>query len=419
LNVQPKRSERLIVAAPLSGIQVVEVGTYVAAPAAGALLADLGAEVIKVEAVGGEIIRHTRPRYNGFRSDYPGSPQFEMDNRGKRSLELDLNDAESLNALLRILDDADVFLTNMLPGRRSKFGINSKTLLARNPRLIYAALSGYGGHGPEADTPAFDYAAQWARSGLMDVTHDPSAIPTLQRPGVGDHAASLSLVCGVLAALRSRDADGKGQEIDVSLLQTGLYLLGNDLSQVLVTGLPAPRHDRSAPRNPLWNHYRTSDDRWLLLVMIESPPYWRPFLTAIERLELEADPKFLGPVERYRNSRDLVSILDGVFEAKTLDEWRAIFENYRIIWAPVRTMVETMADPQIEAMQYFRQVQHPVLGEFTTMGPPLIMSGHTMPADQPAPDLGADSAQVLREAGLEASEVERIVERNRTKKSKS
>lgn len=398
--------------APLEGIRVVELSTYVAAPAAGALLGDFGAEVIKVETPGGEIIRHTRPRYNGFRSDYAGSPQFEMDNHGKRSVALDLSDEDSRNALLRLVDTADVFVTNMLPARRAKFGIDAPSLAARNPGLVYAALSGYGGRGPEANTPAFDYAAQWARAGLMDITRDPSAPPTLQRPGVGDHAAALSMVCGILAALRSRDQDGLGQEIDVSLLQTGLYLLGNDLSQVLATGLAAPLHDRAAPRNPLWNHYRCADDRWILLVMIESASYWETFLRAIGRSELASDPRFAGPVERYRQSRVLVEILDEVFATKSLKEWAATFEPFRIIWSPVQKMEECIEDPQIEAMGYFRTVQHPSLGEFQTVGPPLGMSRHPMPANQAAPELGADAIDVLQSAGLSQQEIEGIQSRN-------
>lgn len=399
------------VTAPLAGVRVVEVATYVAGPAAGALLADFGADVVKVEVPDGEVVRHSRPRYAGFRSDFAGSPQFEMDNRGKRSLALDLGRADHRDALARIVDRSDVFLTNMLPGRRRKFEIDAATLLGRRPSLVYAALSGYGGRGDEADQPAFDYAAHWARTGLMDITRDPSAPPTLQRPGVGDHAASLALVCGILAALRTRDADGRGQEIDVSLLQTGLYALGNDLSQMLATREPTPMHDRAAPRNPLWNHYRTADDRWLLLVMIESPPYWRPFLAAVGLEELEDDARFRGPVERYRNSRELTAILDRTFAGRTLADWTRHFAGHRLIWAPVREMIETMDDPQVRAMGYFVTVDHPELGAFETVGAPLSMSEHPMAADRPAPALGADSTDVLREAGFDDDEIARLIAR--------
>ena len=392
--------------APLAGVRVVEIATFVAAPAAGALLADLGAEVIKVEVPDGELIRHTRPRHNGFGSDFDGCPQFEMDNRGKRSLVLDLTRPAARDALARVIDASDVVLTNMLPGRCRRFGIDPETLRARRPALIYASLTGYGRRGEEADSPSFDYAALWARTGLMDLTRDPAAVPAFLRPGVGDHSAALSLVCGILAALRTRDAGGEGQVIDVSLLQTGLYLQGNDLSQTLATGNPAPMHDRTAPRNPLWNHYRTRDDRWVMLVMIESPRYWGAFTEAIDRPELEDDPRFKGPVERYRENGALAKILDDVFAAFSLAEWEEKFAGKAVIWAPVRRLDETRDDPQVRAMGYFRTVDHPDLGAFETMGPPLEMSHHPMPANGPAPALGADSEAVLRRAGLEAPDIE-------------
>jgi crotonobetainyl-CoA:carnitine CoA-transferase CaiB-like acyl-CoA transferase len=391
-------------AAPLSGIRVVEIATFVAAPAAGALLADMGAEVIKMEVPGGELIRHTRPRHNGFGSDFEGSPQFEMENRGKQSLTLDLNNPAARHALLKVIDGADVVLTNMLPGRCRRFGIDPEHLREERPELIYASLTGYGTSGEEADSPSFDYAALWARTGMMDLTRDPGAVPAFLRPGVGDHSAALSLVCGILAALRVRDAGGGGQVIDVSLLQTGLYLQGNDLAQTLATGNPPPMHDRTAPRNPLWNHYATGDERWVMLVMIESQRYWGAFSRAIGRPELEHDPRFEGPVERYRQNRELVKILDAVFARRSLAEWEVELAGHGVIWSPVRRLEETLLDPQARAMGYFRTVDHPELGTFETVGPPLQMSEHAMPANLPAPDLGADSLAVLRAAGLDEAE---------------
>jgi crotonobetainyl-CoA:carnitine CoA-transferase CaiB-like acyl-CoA transferase len=168
-------------------------------------------------------------------------------------------------------------------------------------------------------------------------------------------------------------------------------------------------HDREKPRNPLWNHYRTADDRWLMLVMIESHRYWRTFLEAIDRLDLEADPRFEGPVERYKNSPALVAILDEVFAARPLDAWAAGFAGHRVIWAPVRRMIETLEDPQIRAMGYFRKLDHPELGVIETVGPPLLMSEHEMPADRPAPPLGADSQEILRAAGLRDDEIEALL----------
>ena len=236
-------------ALPLAGVRVVEIANYVAAPAAGALLADLGADVVKVETPPrGEIYRRSRPRYGGYDCDFDENPPFHMDNRGKRSIMLDLGRAEAREALLRMTDRAEIVITNLLPARRRKYGVDHESLLARSPRLIVGAINGYGGRGDEADRPAFDYAAYWARTGMMDVMHDEGVAPSLQRPAVGDHAAGVNLVCGILAAMRLRDADGRGRYVEVSLLQTGLHILGTDVANALVTRAPAKRP--AAPRRP-------------------------------------------------------------------------------------------------------------------------------------------------------------------------
>jgi crotonobetainyl-CoA:carnitine CoA-transferase CaiB-like acyl-CoA transferase len=395
--------------APLEGIRVVEIASFVAAPSGGALLADLGAEVIKVEVPEGEIYRHTKPHMGGYKSDFDGGPPFEMDNRGKRSLALDLGRPEARDALRRVIARADVVLTNLLPGRQRKYGLDPDTLRAQQPALIHATLNGYGVRGDEADAPAFDYTAYWARTGMMDLFRAPDAIPAYLRPGVGDHAAGMSLVAGILAALRVRDRTGEGQAIEVSLLQIGLYIQGNDMSNVLATGQNPPMHDRRAPRNPLWNYYATADQRWLHLVMVESQRYWPNVCRALELGELERDERFADPVARYRNGRALVERLDSVFGSRTLAEWESELRRHPLIWAPVKRMNEMIDDPQVAAMGYLSTVDHPRLGQFKSVGPPFRMSAHAMPANRPAPDLGADSDAVLREAGLSADEIAKVL----------
>ncbi len=397
--------------APLAGIRVVEIASFVAAPSAGALLADLGAEVIKVEVPEGELYRHTRPRMNGFSADIDLSPAFEMDNRGKRSLALDLTRTEALDALRAVIDRADVVLTNLLPGRQRRFGLDAATLRARKPALVHATLNGYGTRGDEADRPAFDYTAYWARTGMMDLMRAPDATPAFLRPGVGDHAAGMSLVCGVLAALRVRDQTGEGQAVEVSLLQIGMYIQGNDLAQVLVAGESPPMHDREAPRNPLWNLYPTQDARWLMLVMVDSIRYWPSVCRALGCEDLVNDPRFAGPVERYKNARALVAIFDPIFRARTLDAWETALEKAGIIWSAVRRMDEVAHDPQAREMGYMPLVNHPRVGPFPTVGTPFLLSDFAMPANRPAPELGADTAAVLREAGVSEDAIEKLVGR--------
>jgi crotonobetainyl-CoA:carnitine CoA-transferase CaiB-like acyl-CoA transferase len=375
----------------LEGIRVIEVANFVAAPAAGALLADLGAEVIKVEVHGGELYRHGTPR--------------QMDNRGKRSLTLDLARPAARAALERVIDGADVVLTNLLPERRERFGLDAKTLLARKPDLVFAALTGYGSEGEEANTPSFDYAAYWARSGMMHLTRARGTDPVYMRPGVGDHAASLSLVCGILSALRVRERTGQGQAVDVSLLQTGLYILGNDLAPTLVTRENPLPHDRREPRNPLWNQYQTADGRWLFLVMADSQRYWPHLCRAIGRDELVSDERFTKAGRRLRDARALVEILDAVFLARPLEEWTEILAKHKVIWAPVLEPNEVVEDPQARAMGYFKTVEHPTAGRFETVAPPFKLSGLPLRGDRPAPALGGHNEAVLAAAGLTQDEI--------------
>lgn len=394
---------------PLEGIRVVEVAHYVAVPAAGTLLADLGADVIKVELPPrGEIYRRSKPRYAGYASDFPENPAFHMDNRGKRSIALDLARPEARQALLRLIERADVLLTNLLPHRRAKYGLDPDSLRARHPGLIVAAISGYGLGGEEADRPAFDYAAYWARTGMMDLMHDEGVPPSLQRPGVGDHAAASNLVVGILAALRMRDATGEGRYVETSLLQTGLYVLGNDVALALVTGAPVRRHDRSAPANPLWNSYPVAGGRWLLLVMVDSDPYWHPLCRALERPDLAAEPRFGDARARARASAELVRALEGSFAAHPLEAWAPRLDAEGLIWAPVRRIDEATRDPQARAIGAFRELEHPEAGPFTTVGPPLRMEGVALGAGRAISSVGADAEAVLRDAGLGEDEIARL-----------
>jgi crotonobetainyl-CoA:carnitine CoA-transferase CaiB-like acyl-CoA transferase len=397
------------VAAPLAGIRVVELASFVAAPAAGALLADLGADVVKVEVPWGEIYRHSFPRLAGYANDFPLAPHFHMDNRGKRSVALDLALPEAVAALARLVDRADVLLTNMLPARLAKIGLDPAQLRAKRPELIVARLSGYGPDGADANAPAFDYSAYWARTGFMDMLHEPDAPPAFQRPGMGDHTASLALVTGVLAALRQRDRGEPGQVIDVSLQHIGFYVTGNDTAMTLVTGETPPRHDRRAARNPLWNHYPTADGRWLFLVMIESDRYWPELARAIDREDLLADARFENAVARYRNNRALIEILDGVFQSQPLAAWKQRFDGRRLIWAPVLTLAEAVDEPQPQAFGSFPTVEHPTAGRFRTVAPPLRMSGFALDGTAPAPALAADTEAVLREAGVPEDEIALLV----------
>lgn len=395
--------------APLAGIRVVEIAHYVAVPAAGALLADLGADVIKVELPPkGELYRRGRPKYSGYASEFPEGPGFHLDNRGKRSLLLDLTDADARDALLRLIDTADVVTTNLLPGRRAKYGLDHASLLARKPSLIVAAVSGYGGGGEEADRPAFDYAAYWARAGMMDLMRDEGLPPSMLRPGVGDHAAASNLVVGILAALRMRDATGKGRYVEVSLLQTGLFILGCDAAMALVTREPIKRHDRKTAMNPLWNTYEVAGGRWILLVMVDPTRYWPRLCAVVQRQDLLEDPRFAEPFARAQHSAALIAELEQEFARRTLEEWRPLLDAAGLIWSPVQQLEEVLEDPQARAMGYFRTLEHGTHGPFETLAPPLSIEGVPLGATRVCSDVDADAEAVLGEAGLTPAEIAKL-----------
>jgi crotonobetainyl-CoA:carnitine CoA-transferase CaiB-like acyl-CoA transferase len=396
--------------APLSGIRVVEVANYVAVPAAGTLLADLGADVIKVELPPkGEIYRRSRLRYAGYQTDFPEFPPFHMDNRGKRSIMLDLTNPDARAALLRMIERADIFITNLLPGRRRKYGVDPEALRARDPRLVVGAISGYGSGSTEEDRPAFDYAAYWARTGMMDLMRDEEVAPSLQRPAVGDHAAAVNLVCGILVALRVRDRTGEGAYVDVSLLQTGLHILGTDVSNALVTGETPHRHDRRKPPNPLWNSYPVAGGRWILFVMIEAERYWPRLCQALGHPEWQTDPRFADPFVRSAHAEDLVRELEAVLGSRTLEEWKPVLDAADLIWSPMLRVDEAIRDPLPRALGYVYEIEHPTAGRFETVGPPFRIAGMSLGARTGASPLHADARAILEDAGLSAEEIEKLL----------
>jgi crotonobetainyl-CoA:carnitine CoA-transferase CaiB-like acyl-CoA transferase len=243
----------------------------------------------------------------------------------------------------------------------------------------------------------------------MDQQRDPDSPPASPRGGAGDHPAALALVSGVLAALRMRDQTGEGQIVDVNLQQVGLYVNGNDTAQSVVTGEVPPRHDRSSPRNPLWNFYRCADERWLFLVMLDSNAYWPRLVEAIGRPELGADERFVDAVGRFKHGRALVEILDEVFATRRLAEWTSHFETQRVIAAPVRTVAEATADPVARQNGCFVEVEHPEHGTFESVAPPFQLSGFRLEGSAPAPMLSQHTEEVLREAGVDEETIALMV----------
>ncbi|MDP6604909.1 MAG: CoA transferase [Dehalococcoidia bacterium] len=391
--------------APLSGIRVVEVSNWLAAPSAAALMADLGADVVKVEPPGGDAFRHFDMRAFGYDHDFVTNAAFELDNRGKQSIVVALDRPGGPELVKRLAEDADVFITNLVQHRRERYGLTVEDVQAVNDGLVYVSFSGYGTDGPDADRAGFDYAAFWARSGIMGLMGEPPSSPPICRPGQGDQTTALNLLASTLAALRMRDQTGEGQVVDVTLLGTGIWTIGPDLSAVLQAHQHPPRHERSHPANPIWNPYRCSDDRWLLLVMPQPDRYWPPFCEMVERPEWVSDERYDTLVHRMEHSEQLTAEIDAIFASAGLATWAQRLDAAGLIWAPVAELPEVVDDPTVRALGSFAEVEHPEFGSFETLAAPFKIRGADLAPRGPAPALGQHTQAVLEELGLDADEL--------------
>ena len=388
---------------PLSGMRVVEVTNWMAAPSAGAVLADMGAEVVKVEPLTGDVVRGLtrRPKLADGAVDIDYS--FQVDNRGKRSIAVALDRPEGAELVRRLVDGADIFLCNLLPHRQVRFGLDAETLLARRPQLVHATLTGYGLEGPDASRPGFDVTTFFGRGAITDAMTEPGGIAPQPRTAQGDHTTGLAMVAAILAALRLVDRTGQGQVVDVSLLATAAWTMASDLAATLIDGRSPSKRDRHHLIAPLANRFRCGDDRWIVLNMPEVR-WWAPFCETIGRPDLLDDPRFGTVRERFDNMPQLIEVLDEVFATRSLAEWGRTFDAAGLIWGPAATLAELAADPQAAAIEMFPTVEHPT-GPFRTVAAPMRIAGADIRPRGPAPTVGAHSAEILAEVGLDAGEI--------------
>jgi crotonobetainyl-CoA:carnitine CoA-transferase CaiB-like acyl-CoA transferase len=387
---------------PLAGIRVLEVANWLAAPAGCALLADAGADVIKVETPGGEPYRAYR---GGGGVDLPYNPFFELDNRGKRAITLNLDNTDARGIIYRLIGESDVFVTNLLATRRERYGLTYEELKEHRPDLIFVSVTGYGSWGPDRDRAGYDYAAFWARSGIMNLLGEPDSPPPPQRPGMGDHTTALAVAGAVSLALFNRERTGKGEQIDISLNNTGIWALAIDVQMALTTGRSPERLSRHDVPNPIWNSYETGDGRWIQLVMLVADIYWPKLCRAIGRPDLEKNPRFDSLAKRTENREELIQLLDSVFAEKTLAEWTELLDREGCIWAPAQTIAETIGHPQTVARNAFTEVDHPTHGRLKLVDTPIKFAGAHVSARGPAPELGQHTEEVLLEAGYSWEEI--------------
>ena len=390
-------------AGPMAGVKVVEMGVWVAGPAAGGILADWGADVVKIEPPGVGDPARLFSKILG--ADLPFNPPFEMDNRGKRSIVLDLAVEEARSVALELIDGADVFLSNIRTTALARLGLDPASLLARNPRLVYASLTGYGLEGPDADRAAYDIAAFWSRSGIAASLTAPGGQPPFQRGGMGDHSAGLSTAAAVSAALFDRERSGKGRLVATSLLRQGVYTLSFDYAISLRFGAAVGSADRRQMPNPSVNCYRDADGAWFWIVGLEADRHWPPLARAVGHPEWIEDPLFATAEARAQNAPELIDRLDRLFAEKSRDEWGVIFDAEKDLWwAPVQTVTEALADPQVEASGGLVAVPD---GDGTTLLPatPVDFDGRPCEPRWMAPEAGQHTDEVLAELGYDPSQI--------------
>ena len=329
----------------LAGLRVVEMGVWVAAPSAAALLADWGADVIKVEAPVGDPMRQVFGSL-GIESTMP-NPAFALDNRGKRSVVLNVREEEDRRRLEDLLGTADVFISNLRPDSLDGLDLEPAPTVARHPRLVYCSISGYGLHGDERDRPTYDIGAFWARSGLSVQMADSAGSPLNARGGIGDHITGLAALAGLLAAVIEQRETGRGRVVEVSLLRTGTYVLGWDLGLQMTLGKVARAESRDRNQAPLMNSYRAGDGRWFFLTGLEAARHMPAVCRALGRPELLDDPRFVDAGAIRRNRTEVIAILDEIFAQHSLVAWAERFDREGVWWAPAQTPAEVVEDPQL------------------------------------------------------------------------
>jgi len=382
---------------PLEGIRVIDWTIWQQGPVCSAILGDLGADVIKVEErVGGDPGRGML-RSSGL--DFTDRPNFyfEANNRNKRGITVDLKRPEGREIIHRLAEKSDVFVQNFRRGVADRLGIGYADLRQRNPRIIYASANGYGSDGPDAAKPSYDYLGL-ARSGIMMAAGEPDMPPCAIAGGVADQMGATMLAFGVVSALYARERFGVGQEVDASLLSSMMFLQGLNLAARLVLGSAMPRTSRTWTFNPLWNHYRCADDRWIALGMLQADRYWKPFCHAIGAHDLAEDERFAEISSRLANASDAIHVLAETFEKKPLAEWLGLLEGAGdFIYTPVQSVNDLPDDPQVRPNGYVQDFEHPSFGPMQMIGMPFRLRETPGSVRRVAPEFGQHTEEILTE----------------------
>ena len=403
-------------AAPLDDIVVIEIDNWMAAPSAGAILADLGARIIKVEPLSGDPMRGlSRPIKN---EDVPESIrqldlQFDVDNRGKESIAVALDQPEGAELVRQLVKKADIFMCNLLINRQQKFGLDPETLLKVKPNLVHATLTGYGTSGPDAWRPGYDVTAFFGRSGLYDAQREGNdGIVPMARPAQGDHTTGLAFVGSILAALRLAEKSGEGQVVETSLYETAVWTQASDYAVTAVDHAPVRRRARKEMLAITANRFPCGDDKWVVLNMMPDTAYWARMCQAIGVEELIDDERFRDSSVRYRNMAELIDLIDEALAKRSRNEWGEIFDKTGLIWGPVMGLHEVPQDPHAIELGMFPKLEHADAGPYPTVNAPMRFATADVGPRGPSPRIGEHTNKVLTDFGFSQAEIESMLEAN-------
>jgi crotonobetainyl-CoA:carnitine CoA-transferase CaiB-like acyl-CoA transferase len=381
----------------LEGIRVLDVGSFVFGPAAATVLADFGADVVKIEPP------RTGDPYR-YLHQMPPLPKCEEDycwlltSRGKRSVALDLKDAEGREILLRLAREADVFVTNYPVRVLAELRLAWRDLEPLNPRLVYAHATGFGEEGPEAEKPGYDATAWWARSGLQDAVRPRGGLPALSVPAMGDHPSAMALFGAIMLALYQRERTGRGCKVHSSLLANGAWSNGIYLQAMLCGAEGYRRVDCREPDNALVNQYQTADGEWILLAMVQEDRLWPGLCRALERPDLIADARFATRSDRRMRSKELYAIVAPIFASREYAHWRKALDEQSVTFTHMARLDALVHDPQLEAAGILRAARDSRGRTVQSIASPISVEGSPPAESRPAPAIGQHTDEVL--AGL-------------------
>jgi crotonobetainyl-CoA:carnitine CoA-transferase CaiB-like acyl-CoA transferase len=389
----------------LEGVKVVELAAWTFVPSAGAVLADWGADVIKIEhPETGDPQRGLVS--SGVVAGKDGVNHFiEQPNRGKRSIGVDVSKPDGLEVLYKLVEQADVFMTNLLPGSQQRLGVDIDSIRARNPKVIYARGHGYGTKGDEADRGGFDLAAYWARGGLGDALSPGGEVyPPTQRPAFGDVFGGFAIAGGIAGALYRRERTGEPSSVDVSLLSTAIWQLAPDIVGSKLIGSPIPKYDLEDMPNPVANIYRTGDNRFLAFVLLQADRFWGDLCDRIGRPDMVTDARFADAKSRFQHRRECIAELRKTFESEPLAHWQKQLEGFDGVWDTFQNSLEVHDDPQVQANGYLPQVTDDNGNTFALAANP-VQFDETPAQLRAAPGHGQHTEELLLELGFDWEQI--------------